>query len=136
MHSLKGLAATIGATRLSEAAAQLEDVLRAGRVEDALVQRLDTELTRIVDPLEDWLANGYTQVVAAARGDIRRLLETLRQQLADDDTAAAETLDELGSAMAGHPQEIRLAVVRRALGDYDFEAAQAALAPLAESLDS
>jgi hypothetical protein len=65
----------------------------------------------------------------------RRLLDTLRRQLADDDTAAAETLDELGSAMAGHPQEIRLAGVRRALGDYDFEAAQAALVPLAEALN-
>ncbi|HKY90650.1 MAG TPA: response regulator, partial [Nevskiaceae bacterium] len=135
MHSLKGLAATIGATRLSEAAAQLEDVLRAGRVEEALVQRLDAELTRVVDPLEEWLGNGYTQVVAAARSDIRRLLDTLSRQLAEDDTAAAETLDELGTAMAGHPQEIRLAGVRRALGDYDFEAAQAALAPLTEALN-
>jgi CheY-like chemotaxis protein/HPt (histidine-containing phosphotransfer) domain-containing protein len=134
MHSLKGLAATIGATRLSEAAAQLEDVLRAGRVEDTLVERLHEELTRIVEPLEEWLGNGYTQVAATAQGDIRRLLDTLRRQLADDDTAAAETLDELGSAMAGHPQEIRLAGVRRALGDYDFEAAQAALVPLAEAL--
>jgi HPt (histidine-containing phosphotransfer) domain-containing protein len=141
-HSLKGVAATVGADELAAVATTVEDYLRQGGDPDPALEQLDTTVSALLVPLREWLethpASAGPSVDGAPRAaptePVRRLLEALRRQLDQDDTAARDTLDALDGALAGHPARVRLQPLTHAVSEFDFPAAKSALPALVEAL--
>jgi len=136
-HTLKGLAATIGADAVAHAAADLERNLLANadhssaRSEvlsrlEALIAELDLALPE--EPVDQKTSSSaMTDPVAADN-----LLDTLRDLLIDYDAKTREFLDQQRSALeqslpAGGLRRLRLAVE-----EYDFDRALEILATLRE----
>ncbi|MCC2655499.1 MAG: multi-sensor hybrid histidine kinase [Panacagrimonas sp.] len=141
-HSLRGVAATVGADELAAVATTVEDYLRQGGDPDPALEQLDGAVSTLLVPLREWLE---THPVGAARPadvapssaatePVRRLVEALRRQLDQDDTAARDTLDLLDGALVGHPARKRLQPLSHAVSEFDFPAAKSALPALVEAL--
>lgn len=123
-HTLKGASGLIEARPLHLQAVALENVLRAHIDHRTAMDRLETELNRVLRELDKLLKN--TAVPAAAQPVMPRrtdMLERLRQMLDVGDGAAVELFDEarqqllevLGSAVM---QELTLS-----MEVFDFERA-------------
>ncbi|HEB97554.1 MAG TPA: response regulator [Sedimenticola thiotaurini] len=111
-HTLKGTAATLGATPLSRQAASLEQALRERAPETGVqndLQQLATALDALVAGLERW-DDGGAPSAAAGAGDtpLEQRIDTLYRLLRDDDTAATELLGQVRPELGGSPgwQEI------------------------------
>ena len=140
-HTLHGLAGNIGAHGLSEAAARLEQGLKAGHagpaIEPALAE-FETGLAQQVAALKSALVMETPSEPAIAAdpthpGDARALeslrprLTQLRRQVMDSDSDAAETLQQLlPDLRLAAPQEAVVAL-DQAMQRYDFDQAQAIL---------
>ena len=138
-HSLKGVAATIGADELAAVAATIEEYLRQGGDPDPALDQLESTVSTLMVPLREWLDMHPVGASLAPTTDaerLQRLLDTLARQLDEDDTAASDTLDAIDHTLSGHPARLRLAGLRHAIGEFDFEAAKSALPPLAQAIVS
>ncbi|MEY5097479.1 MAG: hypothetical protein RJA36_198 [Pseudomonadota bacterium] len=132
-HTLKGVAAQIGAARLSERALALEQAIRAGEPL-AVLEPLQVALAGELQPLLQALARqlGRTERAAAEHADQmdlapwQALRERLLGLLRQDDTACQQLLAEhealLRVALGGRYDAVRQAVER-----FDFGAALQAL---------
>jgi hypothetical protein len=67
---------------------------------------------------------------------IRELLDRLEPLLAAADTEALSVVEELRAAARGGPHETAVADLERAVEEFDFDAAQAALATLRAAPES
>ena len=100
-HSLKGVAGTLGASKLQASATALEDGLRAGASADDLDSHMtaaEAEITRLCAALEDVLPPVQQQTVAD-NGDVdwdqtRELVDRLDKLLADSDSSAIDLFTE------------------------------------------
>ncbi|NVO07821.1 MAG: response regulator, partial [Rhodoferax sp.] len=104
LHTLKGLAGTVGLSELQNLSAQAESCLHQGlpRTEtDAALQRLEPVLVRAVADLRMLLPELAPQA-AMGRDQLLGQLGALRQLLAVDDLDAAEAYAPLRDAMAEH----------------------------------
>jgi HPt (histidine-containing phosphotransfer) domain-containing protein len=137
------VAATIGADELAAVATTAEDYLRQGGDPDPALEQLDATVAALLVPLRDWLeahapgADPSGEVDETATGPsepVRRLIDALRRQLDEDDTAARDTLDALDGVLAGHPARLRLQPLSHAMSEFDFHAAKSALPALVEAL--
>ena len=124
-HTLKGLAAQIGALALSEQAARLEAALRAGAPDPVpLLADIGHELPRLSDAIAVRLPQASVQPAGTdfdpAQWQVlrARLLELLRQ----DDTACVALLErQLALARAALGPDFR--VFANAVADFDFATA-------------
>ena len=131
LHSLKGVAGTLGATALAEAVAALEAAIKTE--EPAVGARLTEVLNALpvaaatlaqAADRQDPPAQRAQHDGSADEAATAELLRTLIEQLARNDMAALETWAALG------PQQARVnnrAAVEAALNNLDFAAALAAL---------
>jgi PAS domain S-box-containing protein len=142
-HTLRGLSATLGADALAAAATALESSIRAGaadwreRLEQ--VEALLAPLLRALAPLEgalDERPSRQAMTIALDRATLTGMYDRLVMQIEDDDTAALKTLDGLDAALAGRASDPTLRALRRAVSDYDFDAAKRGLPALREALAS
>lgn len=145
-HTLKGLAANLGATRLAACSADLEGACGdlAGTPErvDALLTSVDAALAEVVAAIlhpQTQSADGGIPAPLEVLDDLRSQalgsqLDTL-QQLVDDNDADAV---ELGSEIAAKLADTRLAndakALARALDQFDFDHATTLLAALRTNL--
>jgi CheY-like chemotaxis protein len=137
-HTLRGLAASIGADALSDAAKQLEDVLRQGEPQPtAQVDGLRHPLAHVLNAI---VSLDHRQPVSpSVAGDVRaRLwpaLETLQRLLDDDDVAAVEAMEAVAGDLErlGHAAAVK--TMETAIAGYDFAAAGKQLANLRSTLD-
>jgi len=132
-HSLKGAAASIGASRLAAAAAALEAVLRAAGAEawagPAEQVRLDfaqfqaTLAPEVPAPLAelDWTA-------------LAEELDALEQALGRDDTSARKRAAHLERLLQGSALLAALAPVKRHVDSYEFQEALAHLGAFATAV--
>jgi signal transduction histidine kinase/DNA-binding response OmpR family regulator/HPt (histidine-containing phosphotransfer) domain-containing protein len=138
-HTLTGVAGSIGATGVEEAAKALELACKQGQS----VQTIEHRLAAVTEALEpvivglqrlDWRhgTGTMTQIVELSR--VRPLLHTLRERLEDCDTEAQQLLEELEPLVANSALAPLLKTVSDALVGYDFQAALAALATLRAEL--
>ncbi len=147
-HTLKGLAGTLGAPAVQSAAAALEQRCQA----DAQPQEIDAALAALEQQLNPLLAllaqesplapppvptvpAGASPALGTA--ELQEALRPLLAQLRESDTAAAGPLAALaGRVGAGEGPSAWLQPLERAcraVGNYDFEEAAAALEPLLQS---
>jgi len=139
IHTLKGTSATIAATRVATAAADLESAVVGDRDwRDALAQ-VETALAEVLnsdEPEEQAAAAAATGDAQVSGGDptLHATLRRLRQQLEANDLEALTTF----AALAGASDESGTSGVLRDLGDaiedLDFELARGRLRDLARSL--
>ena len=135
VHSLKGLAGSLGAVALQEKAAALEEALRAGARDlalDALIGAVDSELqaflgeiarTVTAPPPEAAVAAGGPSRTAT-RAELLALLDAARSCLEEYDSRVDEVVARLQplvagqAAWAGHCQALE-----KCVRSYDYEAA-------------
>ncbi|MBI3283372.1 MAG: response regulator [Burkholderiales bacterium] len=142
-HTLKSVAASIGATALADAAAQLEAALRAGaglsRLQ-VLLERLEASFTVVMQGLQQWTASVNGSAPAPARlveaSAVQAMLLQLESLLQEDNADAAELAAQLalaleGHALAGEAQKIAVLAAR-----YDFPATLAQVQMLRRQIES
>ena len=138
-HTLKGLAAQIGAHALSAMAEQFELAIRR-RAAAVIIVPLEAEIARrlqeLIAALDRILPVEHVDS-APVEVDPQKLVEVctdLARQLADDDFLSCQTLDtheRLLRAGLGH----RFPVIADAVRGFDFSVALASLREAASSLD-
>jgi len=129
-HTLKGVAANIGAIEVQAKAAELEQACKDKQSSEMLTPLLQAVITEIDIVMRGLAAiespTADTQPDTAQKIDnkaIGELLRQLRDLLMDDDTAAKDLVDEL-DAMALPPQQrLSINAIYKAIDDYDFETA-------------
>lgn len=142
-HTLKGLAATIGATLVANRAATLEDMLQRditqGRDEELM--NIQTDLLSLFEIIKTTYGSNAEEDnrVPENNGsiplDMEHLAIKLRQfnaQLTQLDSEATTTLEEL-SAQLGELKEIKK--IQKMVEEFEFEDARKQLLVLAQSLD-
>jgi len=138
-HNLKSGAAYIGATPLAALAGSLEGELRAGSH-----ARLPLLVPDLIMALEGVLAGLARTAVPAAPApgaaaatvvDLATLTTELAAWLRDGDARADDALAALRQALPQPAHAAALAALADAIGDLEFDAAQAQLAALVRSLD-
>jgi PAS domain S-box-containing protein len=132
-HTLKGTAGNIGARGVRAAAGALEHACKeqhpAAEI-DALLATTLAELAPVIAGLQQiGESTAAAAPAAAALSDAAReaAFEQLRTLLEESDSAAADVLNELLDKVAGTSLADALKPVARAIEDFDFDAALAAL---------
>jgi HPt (histidine-containing phosphotransfer) domain-containing protein len=135
LHTLKGLAATVGARHLAQVAAQLEKKAKQGVApteHDELVRSvrsaIDALATTLAPVLETYRqdqpkAGGpATSLAAAEHAQLKQDLEALMRLLNNSDMVAMEVLAMLEQTFGAHLGDA-LEPLRLAINDLDFAAA-------------
>jgi HPt (histidine-containing phosphotransfer) domain-containing protein len=132
-HTLKGIAATVGAAALSGLARQLEDAIRkeeTGKYPQ-LIAAAGMELAQVVASaeayLQAWAVQGAADL-AQHPADVTQLgalLEQLVAQLKAFDSEAVDTLRRIGRQVGGTEAAAQFARLDRHVNDYDYENALA-----------
>ncbi len=131
-HTLKGVASTIGAVRVSEHAAALETAIGAGEPEEDIADilaGLDAELVPIITQLAAALtATGAPTPTSRelGRGQVPEILGRLADVLAEEDSEAVDVW-EAHSQLLKEALGAQYGVIQTAIADFDFETALAAL---------
>jgi HPt (histidine-containing phosphotransfer) domain-containing protein len=140
LHTLRGVAATLGLTELAAAAAQAEgslpDVQAATVACDALLARIGglAELDRLRLALQT-MADPTTDSRALDSHDLRAALEQLAELLDNSDMAAMDAMADLQQRYAG-PLGSRLTLLDDAVAALSFEPALQICRDLIETLDA
>ena len=140
-HTLKGVAGNIGARDVEAAAQALESACQAGEASE----RLDALLAETLACLEPVIAGlavldrpesaeSGTSTAPIERAAVEPILARLRALLLDDDTEAADAVEELAPLLAGGALGPLMNQMTQAIEDYDFEAALTVLDELERGL--
>jgi signal transduction histidine kinase/DNA-binding response OmpR family regulator/HPt (histidine-containing phosphotransfer) domain-containing protein len=133
-HTLKGLAASIGAGALATAAADLETAVDAGRaaaVIQPVLARLETALAEVLAGLDSLLGGNAKR---APTLDLGITIANLRPMLENCEFEAAEMAQTLADELAGGPFEGTANRLINALRSFDFAAATDAADALSAQL--
>jgi len=133
VHTFKGLAGTIGALALQQLSERLEADYAQRTDNDVLLAELTQELARVLQAIAGLDsppdAGPATSAESATAGsDTREACALLRELLAlveAFDTAAQDLLEARADELAQGGRAALVKGLRRALGSYDFDAAQA-----------
>jgi two-component system, sensor histidine kinase and response regulator len=142
-HTLRGLAATVGAADLATEAGKLEKSLRAGNVDEGRRELASVEgrLRDVVHLLSELVDAGPgpapTSPAQASAVDVARAEEILRelaQRLDEGSPDAVDCARDLIATLPGAEFAAGLDALARALASLDFETAQQAARELAAKL--
>ena len=143
-HTLKGLAGSLGANDLQEAAYKLEQMCIANKGDDVIERQLGN-VQRILAPLivalnglrspESEAKRTMPEKQAIVKGKITPLLQQLRLLLEDSDTAAVDVLDQLSALPGMSRHENSLNIMSKYLDEYDFDEAITILSQLESDLE-
>ncbi len=138
-HSLKGVAANVGSNAVADAASELEQVLRRGEGPDVAIGAVDKALRPVMSALADQLHIDTTMTTppidaAAEPVDLAGItlppwVDDLRRLLADGDVAAQQLWSERGDELKQLLPAKLHGQVRRAVDNFEFDVALAALTP-------
>ncbi len=138
-HTLKGTSGNIGAHAVQAAAADLEMACKEG-AEASEIDRLLSAVLAALQPVLaglEQLAEGGESAAANARpadgAQVDALLSRLQSLLEDDDTDAAEVLEELSAQVAGTPLAAGIRKIEKSVAQYDFEEALVLLQKVKQS---
>jgi two-component system, sensor histidine kinase and response regulator len=126
-HTLKGIAATIGAVTLAESARILQFAIRneeAGNYQRC-IDAVANDLSQVIVSVESYLSvhapNSDTDPQAPDPARIILLMEQLSTQLSAFDSDAGDTMHQINQQLNGSPQAQRYAQLTRYINDYDYE---------------
>lgn len=134
LHTLKGIAATLGAISLSKLASEMEALVKAGinrEKEDLHLEMLEQHLTQAVEFLSESAAS-FDAPATATSADLNRaqaLLVELEQLLGQRNMRALHVFNDLKQAV-GEKFRGELAALNEAITNLDFDSARAKVANL------
>ena len=136
-HSLKGVAANVASTGVAQAAGELEQVLRRKETPEAAMEAVERELRPLMAALAEHFQIDTTTIappidLSEPEGDLADItlpawVDDLRRMLADGDVAAQQLWTERGAELKTLLPARTYAQVRRAVENFEFDAALAAL---------
>lgn len=145
-HSLKGVAANVGAERVAETAGVLEQVLKRGEASDVALANVERDLKPVVTQLADALNIDATMTTpphdaAGHPFDVSSVslpawVDELRRLMTDGDVAAQQLWNERGDELKDVLPGAVYGQVRRALDNFEFDAALSALSADTQVRDS
>lgn len=139
-HTLKGLAAAIGARELSSSAHELERAIAAGADMPEclrLIENVGARLSEVLAAIGGIEHLRISESVAAPKLDgeeIAALIEEARRLLAAFNVEVGGPVKRLCGALAGTAQAERARRLQELVGRYDYEGAGAELAVLAREI--
>jgi CheY-like chemotaxis protein/HPt (histidine-containing phosphotransfer) domain-containing protein len=130
-HTIKGLAASLGANKLSEAAKALEFAYKDNAVTPEIAENCLSSLDQVCSTLATGLgqsASGSAPAAAPAPAQgispaTKALVDKITALLADDDAEAGNVFNDNRAAISSVLSAAQLDEVRKALDNYDFSAA-------------
>jgi PAS domain S-box-containing protein len=128
-HTLKGVAASLGAGAIAAAAGELELACRNGEGDAQCVEllaRVDDVLAPLLVALGPWLMEvPPSQALSAAPGtvDFIPILDRLQVLLESYDAEANDVIEELEQALAAGPHNSDSRRLRKLVDDFEFDAA-------------
>jgi CheY-like chemotaxis protein len=140
-HSLKGLAGTIGAAELQEAALAVEQDLHRGLESGDSLAHMTALLREFMATLESSLRNEVTYPVACATvpfspADLGPMLKKLERYVLDSDSEAADYLAQLRQHLvAVVTAEEMVVCLEKNIADYDFDEALTTLHTMMNELE-
>ncbi|OGS97786.1 MAG: hypothetical protein A3H99_09295 [Gallionellales bacterium RIFCSPLOWO2_02_FULL_59_110] len=145
-HTLKGIAATVGATALAESAHLLETAIREEETEKyaRLFAAAGAELAQAVVSAQEYLQSYAAGAEAVASERVQpvpdlvqlgMLLEQLTAQLKSFDSAAVDTMRRINNQVKDSANMRDFAQLNRYMSDYDYENALAEVQRLAATLN-
>ncbi|MGN7610818.1 PAS domain S-box protein [Magnetococcales bacterium HHB-1] len=144
-HTLKGVAGTIGADILQQAAATVEKTLRGENKESlaSQVEILDEQLRQIVTEIKQGLtqakAGGKAPIIqkkAPLPDDLKERLNTILEHITQYSANAEIMLEELKAQVGDEACDGVLQRASLALADYDFDLAAKEIQMLLSSMDN
>ena len=144
-HTLKGVALTLGATKVGSIAAELEALARLGSADrderhaEALIEALSVALDQIVvgvaalEKDEEPVPEPASEPSVDTRGLIDEV-DALERLLSSGDADAELQSEQLSRAFENTQLRVLADLVARAAGRYDFEGAKSSLADLRDAL--
>ena len=135
-HSLKGLAGTIGAAELQEAALAVEQDLHRGLEPGDSLYQMAAALRVVMAALESSLGKETSSLVPVATAPtslagVRPMLKKLEQYVLDSNSEAADYLAECRPHLvAAVAMEEMVVCLEKSLADYDFDEALATLSSM------
>ncbi|MCG6553635.1 MAG: response regulator [Candidatus Magnetominusculus sp. LBB02] len=143
IHTMSGVAGTIGASDLHLASQRLEHALRDGQQDpEPLAEAFQLKLREVLDELKrladiDNSAVDSGIAAPAALLDKEALaahIEKLAALLENGDADAAIELASLKASLSEHPVNTDLAIIKRQIDDYDYDSARETLQRIAGTL--
>ncbi len=124
-HTLKGLAATIGASQVSEAARRVELGLKNGERVAGAIDNLASCLPQVIAGIHAAFAATVTPSAGsiASASDCAEQLRVLRKLLEHDDGDAANFMARIAPGLSGILTGDEIASLSRTVGEFDFSAA-------------
>jgi HPt (histidine-containing phosphotransfer) domain-containing protein len=137
-HSLKGVAATLGANALSEAAFRVEAAIKngegAGAELRALTLSLDTVLADLRAALPDQADGNGAGAPADNPASVHEPLVRLKRLLETDDGEAADFILDARPRLAGVLTPAEIKALSDRVGKFDFDSALQCLSGIAARL--
>ncbi|HSD93520.1 MAG TPA: response regulator [Methyloceanibacter sp.] len=137
-HSLRGAAANLGATALSEAAGRVETAIRNGNGVDEAVSALSVALDEVIAKLLEALPREASDNGAESGSrdptSVRQPLVRLKQLLESDDSEAADFIVDARSHLSGVLTPAEIKSLTDSVGNFDFDAALKCLSTIASRL--
>jgi HPt (histidine-containing phosphotransfer) domain-containing protein len=141
-HSLKGVAASLGAPRVADAAGVLEHAFHHGEPSETALENVENELTPLAVGLADHF--GISQIDARlppvedaeherSLAPLPAWVDELRRLLSEGDIAAQQLWAQRGEGLRGTLSVRIYGQIRRAIENFEFEAALQALRAARES---
>ena len=124
-HTLKGLAATIGASEVSEAAQRIELGLKNGERVDGAIADLASCLPQVIAGIHAAFAATVAPSGSsiASGTDCAEQLRSLRKLLEHDDGDAADFMARIAPGLSGILTGDEIASLSRTVGEFNFAAA-------------
>lgn len=126
-HTLKGVAASIGAMPVSQLAEQLESACRTQKHDDydELLEQIVIELEPLLSSIDQLVVkptqSTQSKQAEMSASEIEEQLSKLRELLESNDVEAQGIVDELLPLFEGHKVHQSLKAIERAVQAYDFE---------------
>ncbi|HTP32707.1 MAG TPA: Hpt domain-containing protein, partial [Candidatus Acidoferrales bacterium] len=136
-HTVKGVAGNLGIGQVQGAAESVERAIRNGDAQvSALLEKFEAVMTPMVQAIRRGLAETAPVAAVEATGPFdakaaAAAMERIRGLIEANDGGAVEALPALESALAGTVEKTKLAALRDALDNFDFDAAGARLEEIA-----
>ncbi|MBR7887784.1 response regulator [Marinomonas sp. A79] len=135
-HTLKGIAATIGAEPLANVAKRCEVAMGSGSLESALKDELEHELAMAIEAIQHEISsfdevrkedNTTGDIVTLSEEELESKLAILESLLEEFDSDAEDVLEDILNASFDSVTKGKLEDIAKALGQYDFEKALSVL---------
>ena len=133
-HSLKGVAANIGAKKLHTAAEKLQSALKEEKPKDPalkkIIKSVKTELIKVLVAIKKYQSSlepkDVEEVKPSARiqlPEINKLIADLMNNLKDYNSAASDSFEQLNKALSKHDFKSTLERLGKSVSEYDVQGA-------------